>query len=165
MLHRYSFEIKWGVLFILFQLGWVLAERLLGFHSTLIAWYAMANAVFLLVSLLFYTLALSIKRRDFYYGEMSWQQGFYCGLVITIVVVVLTPLSHWLIHTVISPHLVTNMATYTMQGTGLSGNVAVTVNPLLLGIQAVINAILTGVVISAAAAFLLRPRPWARKKG
>ncbi|MBK8980728.1 MAG: DUF4199 family protein [Ignavibacteria bacterium] len=46
-----------------------------------------------------YVFAPLDKKKNFYNGNMKYKQGFICGLIITIIVTVISPLSQYIINT------------------------------------------------------------------
>lgn len=156
-MNNYKLEIRWGFIFSVAMLLWVLIERVVGLHSTLIAQHAIWTNVFAVVAITIYVLALRQKRAHELNGEMTWKQGFMCGVGITIVVAILSPLTQWLAHTLVSPHFFANMVEFAVS----SGNMTETqaLNYFSLQsymIQAVIGAVVMGVITSAVVALFMR---------
>jgi len=89
----YSIEIKWGILFVLMQLAWMIAERLAGLHDVHIAQHHIYSNFVAIPAIAVYVFALLDKRRSFYGGYMTFRQGFISGLFITLVVTLLSPLT------------------------------------------------------------------------
>lgn len=159
MIQRYIHEIKWALIFIVALILWVFAERLLGFHSVRLQYQALVSGLFTLVAVLIYVLALGQKRQQYYLDHMTWQQGFYCGFIITLIITILTPLVQLLIHTVVTPHFLTNMITYTAELEGIEpAAAAVRYNLGSYVIQAMLSALVMGIVLSAIIAFFVRTR-------
>ena len=50
-------------------------------------------------SVIIYYLALKEKREFFYNGKLTWKQGFIVGMVMTVIVTVISPLTQYIIHT------------------------------------------------------------------
>ena len=99
---KYKLEIKWGLIFTVAALLWMVIEKSLGWHDEKIADHATYTNIFAVVAIAVYVFALLEKRKSLG-GKMTWKEGFVSGTIITLVVVVLTPLSQWLTHNVISP--------------------------------------------------------------
>jgi hypothetical protein len=159
MLNRYRHEIIWGVIFTLAMLIWMLVERLVGLHSTFIAHHPVYTNFFALVAILIYVLALGRKREKHYQGNMSWKEGFYSGIIMTLVIAVLSPLAQLLIHSLISPHFFANAAAYAVQSGHMEAAEAGAY--FSLGnyiISAFVGALIMGVVTSAIVAFFVRTR-------
>ena len=111
-MNQYRTELKWGLVFVGMSLLWMLGERLAGLHDERIAHHAVYTNLIAIPAILIYWLGLREKRDHDYGGKMSWRQGFVAGLLMTAVVVVLTPVSQWLTARVISPDYFTNAIEY-----------------------------------------------------
>ncbi len=105
-------EIKWGIIFIVALMLWALIERLLGFHSTHIDKQATFTLFFIIPAFAMYYFALLEKRETYYAGQMNWTQGFVSGLVISIVVALLSPISQYITQEFISPNYFENAIEY-----------------------------------------------------
>lgn len=108
-------EIRWGIYFILMQLGWMFLEKSLGYHDARIAEHASFSMWVMVPSLLMYFFALHFKRVKDYGGKMTYKQGLISGLVVTAVVTVLTPLSQSITSLLISPEYFPNVIAYTVE--------------------------------------------------
>jgi len=153
-------ELRWAVIFTLAMWVWMLIERLFGLHSTRIEEHAIYTNVFAIVAITIYVLALRDKRDRVYGGLISWGQAFKCGLLISVFVALLTPLSQWVIHTLISPHFFTNMADYAVQNGLMEATAAAQYFSLQsYMLQAVLGAFVMGLLTSLVVAFFVRRTP------
>lgn len=158
-MNNYKLEIRWGVIFSLAMLVWVLIERLAGLHSSMIHQHMLWTNVFAVVAIAIYVLALRQKRDRELQGQMTWKQGFMCGVGITIVVAILSPLTQWLAHSFISPHFFSNMADYAVRSGNMTEAQALNYfNLQSYMIQSVIGAVVMGVITAAVVALFLRTR-------
>ncbi|MCU0394602.1 MAG: DUF4199 domain-containing protein [Chitinophagaceae bacterium] len=107
-------EIKWGLLFVLAGLAWTWLEKLAGLHSTRIDQHASLTMLFMIPAFALYWLAFREKKRQLG-GQISFRQAFLSGLVISVVVTVLTPLSQYLTHYFISPDYLRNITDYSVR--------------------------------------------------
>lgn len=111
---KFSTEIKWTILFFVISLLWMVVERVAGLHDKYIEQHAVITNIFALVAVAIYVFALLDKRKNFYGGKMNWIQGFISGLLITLGVTLLTPLSQYLTVEIITPHFFENMISYSV---------------------------------------------------
>lgn len=111
----YRTEIKWGIIFTAVMLLWMVFERMMGWHGERIDQHAIMTSIFAIFAIAIYVFALRDKRKNDLGGLMSWKKGFQSGLIITLVVVLLSPLTQWIIHTVISPDFFQNMVEYSVE--------------------------------------------------
>jgi hypothetical protein len=112
---KFQIEIKWGILFILSGLVWMGMEKSLGWHDALLEQHASLTMFYAPIAIALYVLALRDKRRSYYQGEMTYLQGLISGLVLTLVVVLLTPLSQYISHEYISPDYFPNIIRLTVE--------------------------------------------------
>lgn len=155
-----SIEIKWGVIFILAMLLWMYLERLVGLHGERIDKHAMVSGFFAIVAIGIYLLALYDKRKNYYNGIMTWKQGFFTGLVITLVAVILTPLAQYVISRFISPEFFPNIIRYSVETGEMTREQAEKqFNLISYIIQSLIFAIISGIITSAITAWIMRRKP------
>jgi hypothetical protein len=111
---KFRIELKWGFLFFLSGLAWMLLEKSLGWHDRLIEQHATYTLLYAPLAIFIYVVALWEKKRKTYSGRMTFLQGFLSGLLLTLVVVVLTPLSQYISHSLISPDYFSNIIQLTV---------------------------------------------------
>lgn len=157
MLEKNRIEVKWGIVFTLAMLVWMLLERFSGLHSTHIAYHPLLTNIFAIVAIAIYVLALREKREQHFAGKMNWTQGFVTGLYLTMVIAILSPFAQVLIHFVITPEFFTNAATHAVEAGAMSVEEAVAYfNFRSYVVQAFIGAIILGIVTSAVVATFVR---------
>lgn len=108
-------EIKWALLFVVMSLLWMLGEKLTGLYSTHMDKHAMYSNFIAIPAIILYVLALLDKKKNFYNGHMTYLQGFICGLVITIFVTVLSPLTQYITTAFIAPEYFPNVINYSVK--------------------------------------------------
>ncbi|GMQ27304.1 hypothetical protein Aoki45_39870 [Algoriphagus sp. oki45] len=108
-------EIKWGLLFILSGLIWMILEKSLGWHDVHLEKHATYTLFYAPIAILIYVLALIDKKRTDYHGKMTYVQGLVSGIIVTVIVVILTPLSQYITHTYISPEYFPNIIDMSIQ--------------------------------------------------
>jgi len=156
---NFSIEIKWGIIFIIAGLIWVLFEKMMGWHDEHIDQQAIYSNLFGFIAVLIYYLGLRDKKNNFYNGIMEWKQGFVAGLIITIVVALLSPLSQYITSTYISPNYFSNMITYASENTPMTREQAeVFYNLKTTMIQVAFSALAMGVVTSALVAWFVKTK-------
>ncbi|WP_113922564.1 DUF4199 domain-containing protein [Cognataquiflexum aquatile] len=105
-------EIKWAIIFALMTLLWMVLERSVGLHDTHIDKHAVYTNFIAIPAISVYVFALLDKRKSFYHGKMTYLQGFICGLIITLFVTVLSPLTQYITSTIITPDYFENAIAY-----------------------------------------------------
>jgi hypothetical protein len=111
---KFAIELKWGIIFVIVALLWMYFEKLLGWHYENISSHPIYTNFFAIIAILIFVFALVDKRKNYYGGKMTWVQGFITGLIISIVVTILSPLSQYITHHIISPEYFTNIIEYSV---------------------------------------------------
>lgn len=115
MLKNFRTEIKWALIFVATMLVWMLLERIVGLHDTYIDKHAIYTNFFAILAIAVYVFALLDKRENDYNGVMNYKQGFLSGLIITLIVTVLTPITQYIITVVITPEFFANVIEYSVR--------------------------------------------------
>ena len=111
---KFAIELKWGIVFAIVGLLWVVFEKQMGWHDENIASHATNTLYFAIIAIVTYVIALIDKRDNYYGGKMTWKHGFLTGLYIGIIVAILSPLTQWITHTYISPDYFDNAIEYSV---------------------------------------------------
>jgi hypothetical protein len=157
---KFRIEVKWGILFFLSGLAWMALEKNLGWHDRLIEQHATYTLLYAPIAILIYVFALLEKKRKTYSRNMSYIQGFLSGLVLTLIVVLLTPLSQYISHSVISPAYFSNVIQLTVN----SGKMTLVeaegyFNLMNYITQSLLFAAIMGVLTTAVVMIFLRSSP------
>ncbi|SDJ99052.1 Protein of unknown function [Catalinimonas alkaloidigena] len=154
---KYRTELKWAFLFAGVALLWMVLERLAGLHDRYIAQHAIYTNFFAIPAIALYVLALLDKRRNDYGGVMTYKQGLVSGLVLTLFIALLSPLTQWITSTVITPQYFPNVIAYAVATGEMEPAEAEAY--FSLGnyvLQSVIGALLMGAFTSAIVAFFVK---------
>ena len=152
-------EIKWGVLFILVGLIWMVFEKTMGWHDVHIDKHATYSMLIAPIAIAIYVFALLDKKRNFYGGNMSYKQGFISGLIITLVVVILSPLSQYITSTYITPEYFDNVIAYSVSTGEMDQQAAEEYfNLKSYLIQSVFGAAVMGLITAAVVAVFVRSK-------
>ena len=152
-------EIKWGVLFVLVGLIWMVFEKAMGWHDVNIDKHATYTNFIAPIAIAIYVFALLDKKRNFYHGKMTYMQGFVAGLVITLVVVIFSPLSQYITSTYITPDYFKNVIEYSVSSGQMEQQAAEEYfNLTSYMIQSVIGASIMGVLTAAVVAIFVHSK-------
>lgn len=150
-------EIKWAVIFVVMMLLWMVMERVAGLHGENIDKHAIVSNFVAIPAITNYVLALLDKRRKDYNGVMSYKQGFFTGLYITLFVTALTPLTQYVTSTIISPDYFANVTRYSVSNGWMKQEEAEAYfNLKSYIIQATIGSLVMGIVTSLIVAVFTR---------
>lgn len=165
-MERYKIEVKWAFIFIAMSLIWMLLEKWTGLHSTHIDKQYYLTNLFIIPAIWTYVLALKDKKKHFYGGTMTFLQGFICGLIITVVIAVFSPLTQWIITYVITPEYFPNVIEYSLK-TGYHTTRAEAeafFSYKNYAIQNVFGALFMGIITSLIVAFFLKSKTKSMKE-
>jgi len=158
-MNKITIEIKWGVIFTLVALLWMVFEKAMGWHDVLIAKQAIYTNLFGIIAVLIFYLALRDKKTNFYKGIMTWRQGFVAGLIVTIVVTLLSPLSQFVVSNYITPEYFNKIIAFSVEkGRMTQEQAEAYFNLKSYIIQATFGPLVMGVVTSAAVAWFLKSK-------
>jgi hypothetical protein len=102
-------EIKWAILFSIMGLVWMLLEKLSGLHSTYIDYHIYLTNLFAIPAIWVMVLALKDKKKSSYNGQMSYGQGILSGLILSVFIACISPLTQWITTYIITPEYFPNV--------------------------------------------------------
>jgi hypothetical protein len=106
---QFSIEFRWAFTFLLAQTLWIMFERTLGFHDEKLQFQPLFSMLFNFILIAIYILAIRDKKIKIYKGQMTWQEGFVTGLMLTLIIALFTTMTEYTKHHVISPYLLDDM--------------------------------------------------------
>jgi hypothetical protein len=146
---NYRVELKWSFIYIFMTLIWALIGKLLGFHAGRIANNLIFNILIIIPSFITYLLATLEKRNLYYQGTMTYRQGLISGLILTVLVTILGPLTPLISIGLISPELFENLIQFAVSSKLMSKTEAVKqFNTPTFIIQGLIAAPIFGLIFS-----------------
>ena len=101
-------EIKWALIFTVVGLLWMVLEKASGLHDRYIDYHVYLTNLFAIPAILVMVFALKDKKKNYYNGRISYQQGLIAGVFISVFIALLSPLSQWITSYVITPEFFTN---------------------------------------------------------
>ena len=156
---KYKIEIRWAFIFIVMALVWMVFEKSMGWHGENIAQHETHTNWFAIPAIMIYVFALLDKKKNFYYGNMSWKQGFVSGLIISVIVALFSPLSQIITHQLISPEYFPNAIAYAVKSekaTLIEAQSFFSLGNYIL--ISVIGALMMGVLTSAIVALIVKSK-------
>ncbi|MBS1810818.1 MAG: DUF4199 domain-containing protein [Acidobacteria bacterium] len=149
-------EIKWGIIFSAMGLIWLTLEYLVGLHDRFIAWHPILTNLVAIPSVIIMVLAILEKRRVLG-GIITFGQAFLCGLGVSIVVAVLSPITQFIFHRLINPGYFENAIRYGVaQGKTTLDNAQALFNLQSYMIQSVLAAVIIGSITSLVIAAMIK---------
>lgn len=154
---RFITEFKWGLIFSVFSLLWMMFERVLGWHSTQIDKHALYSMLFIIPAIVVYYFALKEKRDKYLNGKMTWSQGVISGLILGIIVALISPITQYITHYFISPDYFTNAINFAVESNKLTEEEATkyfNFNNYL--VQSIVSAPIMGILNAGIVSLFLR---------
>lgn len=159
IMKKFKIEFKWAIIMLFFYLAWMTLEKQLGFHDEKIKWQMIFTMLIIFPNFLLYYFALSDKKKNYYKGEMNWKQGFIAGVVISFIVVILSPITQFITHEFITPNYFEKLIALSVESKRLTLVEAQRYFNLSAYIwQNISGGLSFGVVTGAIVAYLLRPK-------
>lgn len=106
---KIKIELKWAIYFSLMVLAWMSLEKLVGLHDKYIDYHLYLTNLFAIPAILFIVWALKDKRKNYYNGQMTYQEGLISGIILSVFIAVLSPLTQWITSYIITPDYFTNV--------------------------------------------------------
>lgn len=153
-------EIKWAIIFSVIGLMWMFLEKLVGLHSTHIDKHMYLTNLFAIPAIIIMVLALKDKKKDFYGGQMSYKQGLISGIILSVCIALLSPLTQWITSTIITPEYFPNVIAYSVE-TGYHKSIEEAEAYFNLKnyiVQSTIGALIMGVITTAVAMVFIRSK-------
>src|SRR5699024_4763462 len=111
--------------------------------------------------ILIFVIELQAKKTKDNNLQMSYKQGFISGLIITMIVTVLSPLTQWIVSTIITPQYFPNVIVHSLE-TGYYNSIEEAEAYFNLNnymVQSAIGAFVMGIITTAIVAFFVRTKP------
>ncbi|MFN8276654.1 MAG: DUF4199 domain-containing protein [Chitinophagales bacterium] len=159
---KFPIVLKWALIAGFGSLLWLLFEKVVGLHSTYIAYHPYISMMGLLIPI-YCIRATMVEQRESMGGYISYMQAFLAGLAGVLVVAALNPPIQWVFHHYINPDFFTNMINYSVEHATEMGTTPEKARAQATGyftlrsymIQSAVGALLFGLVVSAISALVI----------
>ncbi len=151
-------EIKWGLIFTFVQFLWICLEFAVGLHDKYVSMHPILTNLFIIPAV--YVMYLAIReKKNILGGKITFGQAFLCGLGVSVIVAVLSPLSQYIFHRFINPNYFQNAINYAISAGKLTEAQASSYFSLQsYMMQASLGAIVAGVITSLIIAAIIRSK-------
>lgn len=102
-------EIKWAIIFSVVALVWMALEKLFGLHGKYIDYHLYLTNLFAIPAIYVMVLALKDKKKNFYNGQITYKQGFISGIILSVFIALMSPLTQWITSYIITPEYFPNV--------------------------------------------------------
>ena len=159
-MEKIKIEIKWAIIFSIVGLLWMLLEKLSGLHSTYLDYHLYLTNLFAIPAIIMMVMALKDKKKNFYNGQMTYKQGLISGIILSVFIAVLSPLTQWLTTYVITPEYFPNVIKRSVEigYYKTTEEAQANFNYKNYAIQGAIGALIMGVVTTAIAMIFIRSK-------
>lgn len=157
---KIQIEIKWAIIFTIVGLLWMLLEKLAGLHGKYIDYHLYLTNLFAIPAILIMVLALKDKKKNYFNGQMSYKQGLITGIILSVLIALLSPLSQWITSYVITPEYFPNVIKRSVE-IGYYNSIAeaeANFNYKNYAIQGAIGALIMGILTTAIAMIFIRTK-------
>lgn len=141
-------------------LVWMVLEKLSGLHSTYIDYHLYLTNLFAIPAITVMVLALLDKKRNYHKGNMSYKQGLISGIILSLFIALLSPLTQWITTYVITPEYFPNVIRRSVElgYYKTTEEAEANFNYKNYAIQGMIGAFIMGVITTAIAMVFIRTK-------
>lgn len=153
-------EFKWAIIFATMTLVWMVLEKVCGLHGKYIDYHLYLTNLFAIPAIWVMVLALKNKKNNFYNGNMSYQQGLLSGIILSLIIATLSPLTQWIISYVITPEYFPNVIKRSVElgYYKTTAEAAANFNYKNYAVQSTIGAFIMGFITTAIAMIFIRTK-------
>lgn len=155
-----TIEIKWAIIFSIVGLLWMVLEKLSGLHSTYIDYHLYLTNLFAIPAIMMMVLALKDKKNNFYHGQMTYRQGLISGIILSVFIALLSPLTQWITSYVITPEYFPNVIKRSVEigYYKTTAEAQAHFNYKNYAIQGAVGALVMGIITTAIAMIFIRTK-------
>lgn len=159
-MHKIKIEIKWAVIFSIMVLLWMVLEKLVGLHDKYIDYHLYLTNLFAIPAIWVMVLALKDKKKSYYQGRMTYKQGLICGIILSVFIALLSPLTQWITSYIITPEYFPNVIKRSVElgYYPTTAEAAANFNYYNYAKQGAIGALIMGIVTTAIAMIFIRSK-------
>lgn len=154
-------EIKWAIIFSVMGLLWMVLEKLSGLHGKYIDYHLYLTNLFAIPAIWVMVLALKDKKKNFYDGRMTYRQGLVSGIILSVIIALISPLTQWITSYIITPEYFPNVIKRSVEigYYKTTAEAEANFNYKNYAVQGAIGALVMGVVTVAIAMLFIRTKP------
>lgn len=153
-------EIKWAIIFSVMGLLWMVLEKLCGLHGKYIDYHFYLTNLFAIPAIIVMVMALKDKKKNFYDGRMNYKQGLISGIILSVIIALLSPLTQWVTSFVITPEYFPNVIKRSVEigYFKTTAEAEANFNYQNYAIQGAIGALVMGIVTTAITMIFIRTK-------
>ncbi len=153
-------EIKWATIFSVMTLLWMVLEKLCGLHGKYIDYHLYLTNLFAIPAIIVMVMALNNKKKKFHEGRMNYKQGLISGIILSVIIALISPLTQWITSFVITPEYFPNVIKRSVEigYFKTAAEAEANFNYKSYVIQGVIGALVMGLVTTAISMIFIRTK-------
>ncbi len=153
-------EIKCAIIFSIVSLLWMVLEKLTGLHDKHIDYHLYLTNLFAIPAIIVMVMALKDKNENFYGGQITYKQGLISGIILSVFIALLSPLTQWITSFVITPEYFPNIIKRTVElgYYKTTAEAEANFNYQNYAIQGSIGALIMGILTTAIAMIFIRTK-------
>ncbi len=153
-------EIKWAIIFSVMGLLWMVLEKVSGLHGEYIDYHLYLTNLFAIPAIIVMVMALKAKKNNFYHGQMTYKQGLISGIILSVFIAAISPLTQWITSYVITPEYFPNVIKRSVElgYYSTTAEAEAQFNYPNYAIQGVVGALVMGVLTTAIAMIFIRTK-------
>jgi len=159
-MNNIKIEIKWAIIFSAMGLLWMVLEKVSGLHGEYIDYHLYLTNLFAIPAIIVMVMALKDKKKNFYQRQMAYRQGLYSGIILSVFIALLSPLTQWITSYIITPEYFPNVIKRSVELGYYPSTAAAEAqfNYWNYAVQGAIGALIMGVITSAIAMIFIRTK-------
>lgn len=152
-------EFKWAIIFSIMALAWMVLEKVSGLHDKYIDYHMYLTNLFAIPAIIVMVKALQDKKSSVYNGNMTYMQGLVSGIILSLFIAILSPLTQWVTTFLITPDFFPNVIKRSVElGMYTEAEAKEQFNYANYAMMGAIGAFLMGVLTSAVAMIFIRTK-------
>lgn len=157
---KVKIEIKWAIIFSVVTLLWMLLEKLTGLHGENIDYHIYLTNLFAIPAIVMMVMALKDVNKNYYGGQMTYMKGFISGIILSVFIALISPLTQWITSFVISPEYFPNVIKRSVELGYLKSTAEAEAhfNYQNYAIQGAVGALIMGIITTAIAMVFIRSK-------
>lgn len=154
-------EIKYALVFSIVGLLWMVLEKFFGLHSTYIDFHMYLTNLFAIPAIYIMVSALKDKKQKFYNGKITYKQGLLSGVLLSLFIAILSPLTQYITTYIITPEYFSNVIKRSVElgYYKTTADAQANFNYKNYAMQGAIGAFIMGVITTAIAMIFIRTKP------
>ncbi|NBL64113.1 DUF4199 family protein [Flavobacterium sp. NST-5] len=156
---KFAIEIKWAIRYTFCYIAYTFAEKGMGLYDQNINIYWKYSALFYVLAIFLFVVAIKDKKIHYFKNQMDWKQGTTSGLYLSLFIAILMPIAQVIIHKAIAPEFLENMVKMIVQKNNITLESAQKVYNLESQIyQSIFFTLSFGITISAIISSFLKTK-------